>query len=214
MYATLPRSFKARGLQRTRHVVGSREADNMKRATLLVAAVACFSVSCGTFTSVWSANGEDRFTAGVRALARGDFAAARNDLTWVAQNYGLNKEGQRALLVLASLEMDPRNPARRIDAGAELAASYLRLEDTDEWLEPVAQTLYLVGLELGVAEQRVEEAALRERGLPTLPGPTVPARIRSVEQERDRLARRVTSLEAQLAEKDRELQRIQKTIKP
>lgn len=186
----------------------------MRRATLLVAAIACLSVGCSTFASVWSAESEDRFKAGVRALERGDFAAARSDLTWVAQNYRHAKEGQRALLVLAALETDPRNPTRRIDAGAELAASYLRLEKRDEWLQPIAQTVYLVALELGVAEQRVEEAAQRERELPKLPGPTVAARIRTIEHERERLARRVTSLEAQLAEKDRELQRIQKTIKP
>lgn len=186
----------------------------MRRATLLVAAVACLGVGCSTFASVRSAKAEDRFTAGVRALARGDFAAARSDLTWVVQNYGHEKEGQRALLVLAALETDPRNPNRRIDAGAELAASYLRLEKQDEWLQPIAQTVYLVALELGVAGQRVEEAVQRERELPKLPGLTVSARIKTVEQERDRLARRVASLEAQLAEKDRELQRIQKTIKP
>ena len=186
----------------------------MKRATLLVAAIACFSVSCGTFSSVWSSKAEDRFTAGVRALARGDFAAARTDLTWVAQHHGHQKEGQRALIVLAALEADPRNPTRRIDASAQLTGSYLRLPERDEWLEPVAQTLYLLGLELGVAEQKVEEAQQRERELPKLPGPTVSSRIKTVEQERDRLAKRVSSLESQLAEKERELQRIQKTIKP
>ena len=61
------------------------------------------------------------------------------------------------------------------------------------------------------AEREAERAAAR---LPALPGPTVSARIRSVEQERDRLARRVDTLEKQLAEKDQELQRIKKTIRP
>jgi prefoldin subunit 5 len=38
--------------------------------------------------------------------------------------------------------------------------------------------------------------------------------MRAVEQERDRLARQVTALEEKLAEMDRELERIRKTIKP
>ena len=205
---------EARGLQGLRHIVGSREAENMRRATLLMAAVACICVGCGTFASVRGDDPKDRFTAGVRSLAAGDFAAARSDLGWVAQHYPRAEEGQRALLVLVALEADPRNPSRRIDAGAELAASYLRLPEREDWLEPMAQTLYLIGLELGVAEQRVEEAEAKKRELPKLPGPTVSARIKNVEQDRDRLAKRVTALEAELAEKDRELERIKKTIKP
>ena len=70
----------------------------------------------------------------------------------------------------------------------------------------------------GDAEDRVEKAeaaqANRPRELPKLPGPTVTARIKTVEQDRDRLAKRVTALEAQLADKDRELERIRKTIRP
>jgi hypothetical protein len=195
-----------------RHIVGSREAEKMRRATLLVTAVACISVGC---SSLWRGGGDNRFDAGVRALVMGNYAGARSDLSWVAQNNQRTEEGQRALLILAALEMDPRNPNRRIDAGAELSASFLRLPTREEWLEPIAQTLYLVGIELGVAEQRVEQAEQqRKRELPKLPGPTVSARIKNIEQERDRLAKRVSTLEEQLAEKDRELQRIKKTIKP
>jgi hypothetical protein len=186
----------------------------MRRATLLMAAVACICVGCSTFASARGDDAEDRFNTGVRALAAGNFAAARSDLGWVAQHYSRQMEGQRALLVLAALEADPRNPTRRVEAGSELAASYLRLPERENWLEPMAQTLYLIGLELGAAEQRIEEAQAKKRELPKLPGPTVSARIKNVEQDRDRLAKRVTALEAELAEKDAELQRIKKTIKP
>ena len=61
------------------------------------------------------------------------------------------------------------------------------------------------------AERAVERANAR---LPSLPGPSVSARIRTAEQERDRLKTRVEALEQQLKEKEQELERIRKTIRP
>ena len=183
----------------------------MRRASLLVVAVTGLAVGCATLSFALDSGKGSRFDAGVQALARGEYARAHTELTWVAQRYGHQDEGQRALLLLSALEMDPRNPSRRNEVGADLAANYLRLPDRDAWIDPLAQTLYLLGLELGAAEQKAEEA--KQQALPTLPGPTVSARIKSVEQERDRLARRVATLEEQLAEKHRELERIRKTIK-
>lgn len=183
----------------------------MKLVTALVAAVACGVMGCATVSSVWSTQSKDRFEAGVTALKTADYATAHRELSWVAQHYGHEKEGQRALVLLAASELDPRNPNRRVDAGADLVATYLRLAHNDEWLAPLATTMYLMATELGTTEQRAEQT---ERPLPRLPGPTVNARIRTVEQERDRLARRVAALEEQLAEKQREIERIRKTVKP
>jgi hypothetical protein len=183
----------------------------MKGGTALIAAVACGIMGCATVTSVFGTRGEDRFDAGVQALRDGDYEAAHRALAWVLTNYGHEKVGQRAAVLLAAAELDPRNPNRRIDVGADLASGYLRFEDRQEWLDPVAQTLYLLGLELGNAESEPTDTA---RPLPRLPGPTVTARIRAVEQERDKLARRVSALEEQLAEKQREIDRIRKTVKP
>lgn len=186
----------------------------MIRATVLVAAAAYMTVGCATVRSVWQTPDEDRFKAGVRALAGGDYAKAHAELRWVAQHYANEDPGQRAMLILAAVELDARNPARRPEVGADLAATYLRLPDRDDWLDGIAQSLYLVGLELGTIEERMERAEAQQRILPKFPGPTVAARIKNVEQERDRLSKRVTALEAELAEKERELQRIRKTIKP
>lgn len=190
----------------------------MRRASVLVAAGTAVLVGCATFQSVLRSDADKRFESGVHALASGDYATARTDLAWVAEHYNHETIGQRALLILAAVEMDPRNPTRRTDVGSDLAASFLRLPERDTWVDPVAQTLYLQSLELGAAEERAERAEQqqerRERELPKLPGPTVAARIKAVEQDRDRLAKRVTALEAQLADKDRELERIRKTIKP
>jgi uncharacterized protein YbjT (DUF2867 family) len=172
---------------------------------------------CSTFSSLTTSSVEERFEAGMQALSNGDYTAAHEHLAWVAEHHANREEGQRALLILASMEMDPRNPSRRTDVGADLAATFLRLPERDGWVDPVAQTMYLLGLELGAAEeraQRAERAAEQQRELPKLPGPTVSARIKTVEQERDRLQARVKELEDQNGNLQRELERIRKTIKP
>jgi hypothetical protein len=189
----------------------------MTRPLFLVGAVASLAMGCASLATLARPEGHTRFESGIKALAEGDYAAAHQDLSWVAERFAHEDEGQRAVLVLAAMELDPRNPARRLDAGSDLAGTFLQLPDRDGWIDPLAQTLYLLGLELGAAEeraQRAERAVELQRQLPVLPGPSVTSRIRTVEQERDRLARQVTELEGRLAEMDRELQRIRKTIKP
>jgi outer membrane protein assembly factor BamD (BamD/ComL family) len=190
----------------------------IRRPVLAVAMLALLLAGCATVSSLTTSNEEKRFDAGMRALANGDYATAHKELAWVAERHANKSEGQRALLILAAMEMDPRNPARRTDVGADLAATFLRLPERDGWVDPVAQTMYLLGLELGAAEeraQRAERAAeAQQRELPKLPGPTVSARIKAIEQERDRLQARVLTLEEQLAGLQRELERIRKTIKP
>lgn len=189
----------------------------MKRRSIWAVAMTGLLVGCATLTSPLESGGEKRLQEGLQALGRGDYRLAHERLSWVAQRYGHEQVGQQAVLTLAALELDPRNPGRRINVGSDMAATYLKLPEKAAWTHPVAQTLYLLGLELS-AEQRADTA---EKRLPTLPGPSVSARIRTaqqerdrMEQERDRLARRVESLEKQLSEKEQELQRIRKTIRP
>ena len=189
----------------------------MKRGSIWAVAVAGLLVGCATLKAPLESRGEERFEQALGALTRGDYRTAHEGFSWVAQNDD-DEDGQRALLILAALELDPRNPERRIAAGADVAASYLSLGEKPVWTNPVAQTLYLLGLELGAAEERVEKAEREaERAaarLPSLPGPTVSARIRTIEQERETLKKRVTDLEKQLSEKEQELERIKKTIRP
>jgi hypothetical protein len=173
---------------------------------------------CATLKASLESRGEERLEESLAAFARGDYRTAQEGLAWVAQHDPDDKHGRQALLALAALELDPRNPARRIAVGTDVAAGYLALGDREPWTNPLAQTLYLLGLELGAAEERVEKAErAAERAaarLPSLPGPSVSARIRNVEQERDRLKARVETLEKELVEKEQELERIRKTIRP
>lgn len=187
----------------------------MRRAALLVAAAACAVASCTTLKNHF-VDPQSQFDIGVKAFASGDYATATTVLSALADKRPYERDGQRALLVLAAMQLDPRNAARRPEGGADLAARFLKTPEGDDWLDVVAQTMYLLGLELGSAEERADQADARteQRALPKLPGPSVPARIKTLEQDRDRLAKRVSSLEDQLADKERELQRIRKTIKP
>jgi hypothetical protein len=189
----------------------------LKRRSMWAVAMVGLLAGCATLKAPFESESERRLDRGLQALERGDFRAAHEALSWVAQHDADDSHGQRAMLALVALEMDPRNPSRRIAVGADVAANYLRL-DTPEWTKPLAQAFYLLGLELGAAEDRVEraerEAERAAARLPALPGPSVVARIRTIEQERERLARRVEALEKQLLEKEQELERIKKTIRP
>lgn len=189
----------------------------MTRAALFAAVGLTTIAACATLRPAKPSDNDLRFTNGVKALNTGDFATAESNLNAVVQAGTIDAINQRALLVLAAAQMDPRNPNRKTESGAQLAARFLRLPERDEWVDPIAQTLYLLGLELGQAEDRADraeqQAKQQTRELPKLTGPTVTARIKAVEQERDRLAKRVSSLEDQLAQSQRELERIKKTIK-
>ncbi|HUP89693.1 MAG TPA: hypothetical protein VM100_10090 [Longimicrobiales bacterium] len=179
-------------------------------------AVITVLAACATVRSRTSGP-DERFDAGMKALAVNDFKAAEQHFTWVAEHAATEAVGHRALLILSALQLDPRNSARRTENGSAMAARYLNATGRDTWADPVALTLYLLGSELGDAEDRADRAEAQTqlaRQLPKLPGPTVIARIRAVEQERDKLAKRVSSLEEQLAQSQRELERIRKTIKP
>lgn len=201
------------------------------RFSALAASVLTLVISaCATVGSMRDPGPGPRFEAGITALRAGDYVKANQELGFIAEKYGNEPMGQQALLVVSALELDPRNPSRRIALGSELAGSYLRLDKVPKWTEPVAQTMYLLALELGAAEDKAEKAeaekAQAERRiesiLPKLPqsSATVPARIKAIQEERDRMARKIDQLETQLsdrekklAEKDKELERIRKTLK-
>jgi tetratricopeptide (TPR) repeat protein len=189
----------------------------LKRGSLWAVGIAGLLVSCATLKAPFESSAEERFNQGLEALARGEYPVAYGHLSWVAEHHSHEKYGQQALLALAAMELDPRNQSRRIEVGADMAANYLRLPEKPLWTQPVAQTLYLLSLELGAAEERAERAERQAERvaekLPNLPGPSVTAKLRTTEQERERLARRVDALEKQLQEKEQELERIKKTIR-
>lgn len=194
---------------------------NALAASLVVLAIS----ACATVGSVFDGERERHYNAGVIALKAGDYDAASEHLALVAERDAGDALGQQALLMVAALEMDPRNPKRRLPLGSDLTGSYLKLERTPAWTTPVAETLYLLAIELGAAENRAAQAAADKEEAENrlkLPenSPTMTSRLRGLGEERDRLAKKVEQLEVQLAdrdkklaEKDKELERIRKTLK-
>ncbi len=203
----------------------------MRYSALATGLLALALPACATLDTVLGRPANDHFNTGIVALRRGEFAEASRELNWVIERHGNDEIGQQALLAVAALEMDPRNPQRRLPLGADLAAGYLQHKNRVDWSQPVAQTLYLLALEMGATEERLAQAEAEKREaerkvenglLPTLPptSTTVPARLRALAEERDRLAKKVEALELQVAERDKkldekekELERIRKTLK-
>jgi hypothetical protein len=135
----------------------------------------------------------------------------------------------QAMLVLVAAELDNRNPDRRLWAAADMAERLLLLDTVDPWQIPLAETFYLLAMELGAAEQRIAQAeserdaaeARARRSLPATTRESVPAQIGRITSERDQHRRRAEQLETQLAERDRqlretrqELERVRRTIRP
>ncbi len=176
---------------------------------------------------------EQRLAQSLASLDSGQYAQATRELQALAQMYPNRPLGREALLATAAAELDPRNPERQLDQGAALMGQYLQSAAASDWTRPVAQTLYLLSLELGATTERAQQAeadAARARAqasrasaraLPDLPGPSIATRMSDLEHDRDRLTARVHDLEAgtaqlqkTLADTVQELQRIRRTLRP
>ena len=166
--------------------------------------------------------GAETFDDGIAALAAGDYETASTRLGRVAAACESGSRGRRAVFLLATAALDPRNPAASPDTAARLAAHILTLPGTDPDERLAAETLYLLALDRGAspdtAAARPERPALEPppaprytdcagaglagdtagASLPELPGPPAADRVERLEAARDSLARRVAELEAEL----------------
>lgn len=127
---------------------GLREAGD-----LFVLFLTVLLVGCATFGTP-SGPGDDpggRLTRGSVALEQGRFGQAYRDFRALARRCESGTEGREAVLLLATLELDPRNPARLAPAGAQLAARYLQTPSLSVTSLRVAESLYLLALDLGAA---------------------------------------------------------------
>lgn len=158
---------------------------------------------------------------GALAWRDGDFGKAAEELDLARRVCGDALLGRQATLLLASLYIDPRNPARDFDRAAELSAMYLKLPETFPWTRPLAATIYLLALDSGARvpdlsdQAKATDPANVPEGcnpkdlhanptplaqLPTLDAATYP-------QTNARLSQRVRELEE-------ELERVRATVSP
>lgn len=175
---------------------------------------------------------DSELARGVAALVAQDYASARAILEPLYRAHYMDKTGQRALMLLTTSELDPRNAGRRLAVGSEYARMMLTKGDsTDTWQRPLAETLYLLSQELGghedelasaeAARQRAQQnAAALQRKLPQSTRESWPAQVKKIKDDRDALSKRVEQLQATIRAKDRdlaeatqELERIKKTLK-
>jgi hypothetical protein len=143
------------------------------------------------------------FDNGLAVMADGDFAGAESAFRQAASRCESGSDGQRALLFLSFLGLDPRNPAAHPDSAALMAARFLNLPGLtrEETLE--AEALYITALDYGAdPELRIDPVnpgfAVRfgdcdqpfpprdDRPLPTLDSPTS-GLLRSLDEERGTL---------------------------
>lgn len=165
----------------------------------------------------------DLLSGGIRAMEEGDHRAASEWLHRLTARCESGDYGRRAMLLLATLALDPRNPDGSPDHAAWLTARALSLPEREPGEHLMAETLFLLALERGA---RVPEdgasgpedgdrppVAARFRdcragapaptvqpaALPTLPGAPTALLYSRLRSERDALRSRVAELEAELA---------------
>ena len=163
---------------------------------------------------------------GLRALREGDYAAASSTFRWLASRCEAGPQGRQAVLLLASANLDPRNPGASPDEGARLAAAFLGMPGADAGERAVAETLYLLALELGAGIPASPEsrsaagsssyldianrfgecgrpgrstAVAYDSLLPAPPDTALATRLMRTRAQRDSLAARLTELAAELA---------------
>jgi hypothetical protein len=201
----------------------------MKCAAWLPVLGVMLATGCAVAVGDREADPRVQLHEGVAALEAEQYLRARGLLEPLFYERSGEIVGQQALMLLVAAELDHRNPDRRLWAAADMAGRLLDLDNVDPWFIPLAETYYLLAMELGAAEQRIAaaeaaRATAEARASSRLPEPTresVPVRIGRLTTERDQARRRAEQLEQQLAVRDRELRdtqqeldRIKRTIRP
>lgn len=169
-------------------------------------------------------------------LEAGQYEAAAAALREVASRCESGERGRHALLLLAALDLDPRNAQAEPDSAALMAARFLYLPGLPVAERPLGETLYVLALdrggdpglrptegEGGLAEQ-FSDCGEPVTGpvvtLPVLPASEEGESIVELEAERDsavaraaELASESEALGARVAELEAELERIRRILR-
>jgi hypothetical protein len=180
--------------------------------------IACLA-GCAALFEMGAGPHPDRIAErGLAALERGDFEEGIADLEWVSAHFPERASGRYALLALAAAELDPANPQRRADVGAELLASFRALDEKPLWTVPVANSLRGLVLELRDTQERArvaERAAARAERSAREAAERARAAARQASQAESRqasLGSRVADLERELAHSRQQLARTREEV--
>jgi len=151
---------------------------------------------------------------GLDAWRNGDHTSALGEFALLATLHPGTRTGEQARLLAASIELDPRNPQRRLDMGAAILADAIAAASDSSHSRPLAETLYLLALDVGAQPPEPDES------LPAFPGTTLASRVRSLLDELEARRHEIERLQQELKQKDQEIQklsneleRIRKTLK-
>jgi hypothetical protein len=110
---------------------------------------------CATLGGLDRPGAETALRHGLESYEQQDFQTAYDQLSWIYANFWDRPVGERSLLALAAVELDPRNPGRRLREGADLASWYPTLPFRSAWQIPVSRTLEGLARELDVAYEEI-----------------------------------------------------------
>lgn len=205
-----------------------RRPRRLLRAGVLYLAVGVTLQGCGTAFGGLFSPGVTPYQTGVLQLSEGQFAAADSAFRDAASRCESGREGRRALLFLALLHQDPRNPEPLPDTAALMAGRVLQLPDAPAEDRLEAEALWVSALERGAdPELRPDPGSpgfaphfrdcrdsLPPRELGEVPYPDVTASsdVRGLRRERDALAGQNERLARTVAELQAELDRIRKLL--
>jgi hypothetical protein len=158
---------------------------------------------------------EERLNYGLAAWRAGEYELARLELSQLAADPMTAGLGERAQLLLAALELDPRNTDREPSVGVALVAELLGRPPVSTDIQLLGEVLYLQARDLGVAAPR--DTTL----LPRLPGMPLSAHLDSLLLVRDQQRLEIARLRQESKVKDqeiatltKELERVRKALRP
>lgn len=133
--------------------LGEASVRSRSGAILALLSFVLLGAGCGGFfgSGGGEADAEVRFRTAAAAVESGRFEPGARALREVASRCESGGWGAEAVLLLAAVEIDPRNPRPSPGAGARLAARYLQIPGTVPSSRAAAETLYLLALDLGAA---------------------------------------------------------------
>jgi len=211
------RTARRRGLRR------------LLRVTLLPLAFGVALDGCGTALGRYFSPGSAPYDTGVVRLSEGHFSAADSAFRETASRCESGSRGRKALLFLALLHQDPRNPDAVPDTAALMAGRILQLPGASRDERAQAEALYVSALERG-ADPRLrpdpgapglahrfewcdDSAPPRPEAAAVFPEPPRSASLKGLRAERDSLAGQNQKLSRTVAELQAELERIRKLLR-
>jgi hypothetical protein len=109
-------------------------------------------------------DGDQRLAMAAALVEAGSYDRAERLLRLLASRCENGEDGRTGLLLLTSLLLDPRNPGAAPDSAALMAARFLKLPEAPPPERPVAESLYVLALELG-ADPGLRPDAQADRGI-------------------------------------------------